>query len=939
MELDIEELDEPDPLVDDGVGLPMPEGPTLRDYQIRAKEAIYAGWKDYSRQLVVMATGTGKCLGRGTPVLKYDGTIVPVETIAAGDLLMGPDSTARKVTSVCQGREMLYRVKPKKGTPYVVNESHILSLRVTNCGRRSTSCTGRKYRAGEIANVGVLDYLSASTTFRHCAKSWRSGVLFRHEDTDRDLPPYLLGLWLGDGHSKGPTFTTGDSEVAKEVMLYAHRRGLKATHEQGRGCTNIHIRQRRRTGRGPGTNNLLNALRRFGLINNKHIPHLYKANDVTIRLEVLAGLLDTDGSLSSNCYDYISKVERLADDVCFVARSLGMAAYKTESLKSCQTGSVGLYYRVSISGNVDTIPCRIKKKRAAIRRQKKDALVSAITVESVGYGDYFGFEISGTDRLFLLGDFTVTHNTVLFSSIAADEVAVETAEEVARGGKVLIVAHTEELLDQAADKLTRVTGIVSEREKAEEYASTGAAVVIASIQTLSKDERLTAFPPDHFSLVIVDECHRILARSYLKVVYYFHFGEASLDESWVMPEPGAAYKRGARVLGFTATDDRGDRRSLGQIFEHCAFEYGLLDACRDGYLVRPVVKQFPLKVDMQGVRIRGRDLDAHEISQRLTPFLMEIAKKVAEEARERKTIIWLPSVDSATRLSEALRGAGMNASFVSGACPDRAEKITAFRAVGPGSVMCNAMLLNEGVDIADVNCCMMLRPTKIRSLAVQAYGRGTRVLPGVIDGLETKEERLRAIAASLKPDMLILDVLWLTDRLDLIKPVDLVAQRADMRDRMQELQKEGEKYDLLDLEGVATRDLLKSLEAAARRTAHREARVLDPLAWAVDLGDEKLATYEPETDFDRRPATKGQLDFLQRQHFDVEKIRCFGQASMIIGKMMQRFKLNLATPQQLNFLHKLVPAKPSDALLSKADCTVHIDAALKAKKAKAATGG
>jgi superfamily II DNA or RNA helicase len=632
--------------------------------------------------------------------------------------------------------------------------------------------------------------------------------------------------------------------------------------------------------------------------------------------------------MSCNGYDYVSKIERLADDVCFLARSLGMASYKAECKKSCQTGAVGTYYRVSISGHVESIPCRIKKKRAAPRRQKKNVLLTGINIEPIGEGDYFGFEIAGPDRLFLLGDFTVTHNTVLFSKIIQ--------KVVAKGGRCLVVAHTEELLDQAADKLFRSTGLVSEREKAEEFASTGAQVVVASIQTLSKYNRLTAFPPNHFALVIVDEAHRSLARSYMKVMAYFHFGAASLDDSWVMPAPGEPYKPLCRLLGVTATDDRGDRRSLGQFWQHCPVEYGIIDAVRDGYLVRPVTKTLPLKIDVTGVRIRGNDFDAQEVDARLTPLLREIARQIKLEAGDRKTMVWLPSVDSARRLSEALAQAGLNASFVSGACHDRAEKIAAFRVAGPGSVICNAMLLTEGVDIADVSCGCMLRVTKIRSLLVQAMGRGTRVLPGVIDGLETKEDRIAAIAASSKPNMLILDFLWLSDRLDLVRAVDLVATRSDMKDRMQALSADGKEYDLLDLEGVATRDLLKSLEAAARKNANKAARVLDPLSWAVDLGDEKLATYEPETAFDSRPATPGQMEFLRKQHFDVNKVKCFGHADLIIGKLMMRYKMKLASPQQLHFLHQLGVPHDKATTLSLADASATIDTILKEKKARRA---
>lgn len=526
---------------------------------------------------------------------------------------------------------------------------------------------------------------------------------------------------------------------------------------------------------------------------------------------------------------------------------------------------------------------------------------------------------------------TGTGKTILFSMLTADEVR--------NGGRVLIVAHTEELLDQAADKLAAMTGLPSDREKADEYASPDAHVVIASIQTLSKTERLKQFPVGHFSLMIVDEAHRSLARSYLKVMNYYHFGEQSLDEAWLMPEAGVEYKPRCRILGVTATADRGDRRSLGQFYQHCVFEYGLIDACRDGYLVRPVVHNIPLQggpIDIRGVRSLGGDLDAGEIAARLSPFLHEIACHVAVEAKDRKTIIFLPSIDAASRLADALVAAGMPAWFVSGACPDRAEKISRFRAAPIGTVICNAMVLTEGFDAPDVSCVCVLRPTKIRSLFVQCTGRASRPLPGIIDGLEDKGQRLAAIAASAKPDMLILDFLWLSDRLDLVKPVDLMTTRPDLLDRMAAAAA-GPVVDLLDLEGVATRDLLKSLEAAAKKNANKERRVLDPLAWAVDLGDDKLATYEPETAFDRRAPTKGQIDFLEKQKFDVSKITCFGQASALIGRIMMRYKHHLATPAQLHFMHQLGFTTEAASGMTIPEASAAIDARMKARKQRADT--
>jgi superfamily II DNA or RNA helicase len=521
--------------------------------------------------------------------------------------------------------------------------------------------------------------------------------------------------------------------------------------------------------------------------------------------------------------------------------------------------------------------------------------------------------------------------TVVFSHVIK--------EQIAKGGRVLVIAHTEELLDQAAAKLLSTTGINSEREKASEHASLSAAVVIASIQTLSKDARLMGFPDDHFSLVIVDETHRIVAYSYQKVCCYFHFGESSLDEAWVMPEPGVPFNHKAKVIGFTATADRGDKRSLGTFFQTIAFNYGLIEACRDGYLVRPVMKNIPIKIDVKGIRIsrsqEGGDFDKMEVAARLSPLLREIAKQIANEAIDRKVLVFLPSVESAQRMAEAASEVGFNASFISGACVDRAQKMEAFRNAGLGSLCANAMLMVEGVDVPDISCIVPLRLTKIRSLLSQMSGRGMRPLTGLIDGLRTKEERVAAIAASAKPTCLILDPLWLSDRLDLVHPVDLVATRAEVRQKMSESIEAGAVTDLLSLEATATRDLMKTLEAAARKHANKQARVIDPLSWAVSLGDAALANWEPVTDWDELPATQGQLDLIRKQHLDTTNIIYRGHAQKIIGRLLARMKLHLATASQLNFMRQLGIPEDKSTMLTIEEATTAIDATLAAKRARA----
>lgn len=511
--------------------------------------------------------------------------------------------------------------------------------------------------------------------------------------------------------------------------------------------------------------------------------------------------------------------------------------------------------------------------------------------------------------------------TVCFSEVAN--------REVAAGGKVLILAHTDELLEQAIDKLHRSTGIEASKEKASDRASPFASVVIASVQTLSRDNRLTSFSDSQFQLVIIDECHRSLSASYLKVIRYFHYGAESLHPDWQEPPAGAPYQHKARILGVTATASRGDKRSLGELYQRVAFEYGLLEAVRNGYLVRPIVKNIPLKVDMRGIKIsraggNGSDFDLGEVSRRIAPILQEVAKQVALAAPNLKTVIFTPSVETARVLSEALVGYGMNASFVSGACKDRDEKIERFRAAGPGSVLCNALLVVEGFDVPDITGVCILRPTRIWGFFVQASVRGTRTLTGLIDGLEEKDQRLAAIAASAKPSFTIIDFLWLTDRHDLIQPVDLIASKPQIRERML---KSGE-VDLLKAEEVAERDFLQSLAKAARKHAAKQARTIDPIAMAVSLGDMALASWEPETAWDKDPLTVGQISFLTKNGVDASKVKYKGLASKIIGRIVARMKLHLATPRQLSLMAQLGLDEHTCATLTTKEASEVIDRTL-----------
>lgn len=366
---------------------------------------------------IVAGSGVGKCFGRGTLVLMFDGSFKRVENIVVGDLVMGDDSTPRRVLRTHRGVDQLYKVVPVKGNPYVVNSEHTLVLkRTSNRVDAKSGCRRPRYenspwRNGELFELSVKDYLRQSPRFRNNMRGFRVGVDFAERPVR--VNPYFLGVWLGDGTSRCVDITNADPEVNEAVACEAASRDLAVNIKSLKGnAANVSVTNR------VGTNSLRKDLKHYNLLKNKHVPDDYKVNSREVRLQVLAGLFDTDGSKSNNCFDFVNKNKQLADDVVFLARSLGLAAYVKPCHKTCQTGGGGIYWRVTISGDTSEIPVRIGRKVCHARKQAKRVNVTGIKVVPAGCGQYFGFETDGNHR-FLLADFTVVHNSVFLACMTS----------------------------------------------------------------------------------------------------------------------------------------------------------------------------------------------------------------------------------------------------------------------------------------------------------------------------------------------------------------------------------------------------------------------------------------------------------------------------------------------------------------------------------------
>ena len=450
-----------------------------------------------------------------------------------------------------------------------------------------------------------------------------------------------------------------------------------------------------------------------------------------------------------------------------------------------------------------------------------------------------------------------------------------------RGGRVLFLANRNELCSQPLAAFHE-QGMIAGLEKAEFKAPLTAKVVIGSVQSLTRKSRLERFPKDHFTHVWADEAHGALAESWKRIFNHFD---------------------SAKVCGITATSFRADGKLLSEIFETEAYRKDLFNLVDEGYLVDPDhVEKLSTAVSLANVRIKrtpeGKDFDAQDSADALAPYFLEIARELKARFSDRHILCFLPLVASSKKFTEACLSVGLNAVHVDGEDPQRNEKLQDFKE-GRTTLLCNANLLHTGVDIPICDATLNLRPTKSKVLYTQIVGRSTRTAPGVIDGLETVDERLRAIKASRKPHSIIIDPLWLTLEHDLVNPAYLIAADEEMAEEMKKATAGKEGYSLREIQ----RDIQAEREAAIRRRLEAAARfragMLSAEYFAAAIGAHDLVNWTPIYAADKVRIGKFSKTLLSNAGIDPSTVESEAHARKIMQAIGVRRYKKLAEIREL----------------------------------------
>lgn len=874
-----------------------------RPYQVDMHNSVIKHLeKGIDQQIIVQATG---CHAKGTKILMFDGTVKNVEDIKPNDLIMGNDSMPREVLSLARGNETMYRIIPNKGESFVVNEGHILALKQTSGGNYTN-----KYE-----NIVLKDYINKSNNFKHCYKLQRKAVDFipfiNIMDNESPTLMYWIGLWLGDGNRDRPQITNPDQEIAdffydefdEYCLWYTNPRvNINKIATKDRCDVYSFVTKIRES------NPMLDLISTLVINDEKRITRKYLLQHKNQRIHLLAGIIDSDGHLSNGGYEIITKYKGLCQDILFLARSLGFAAYSSIKIGKIKSLNFeGNYYRIYISGNTDQIPCKVKRKQAKPRKQKKDVLMTGFKVEKLPEADFYGFALSG-NHLYLTEDFTVHHNTgKTFGSCALIHKM--------RFKRTLWLTHREELIDQSGKALAMTFsdnpkeiddyietngGLFSTLNRLNSMFATGSAaqfikknmgiikrermdvdkpLVVASMQTLYR--RLDKIDPNSFDCIICDEVHLFMAKTYKQCVDHFNV---------------------KLRLGLTATPHRADGLSLYGLFKKITFEYDLAQAIREGWLVEINGIRCKTQINIDTVHTRIGEFVQSELSQVVDcPERNNlIVDKYLEYAKDKQAIFYCVDINHAKNLADTFYRRGLQSVNVvvsdKKITPDRKDIIRKFKK-GEIKILTNVDILTTGFDYPDLGVVGMACPTKSLVKYIQSVGRGTRPQSGILEGKETIEERIEAIKNSQKPNLTLLDFVDVTSRHSLINAWELDRKKdpeertfitKEIKDKLIEA-REKRKFD-----AVTNKDVKVNLIPLPKLKYSTSPKMQDDATPAQINLMKSRGVYEEGVHYTKGdasyaisnlPISEGRVNWLIKQGYDAPMDTTFGQYKLILDKI------------------------------------------------------
>ncbi len=505
-----------------------------------------------------------------------------------------------------------------------------------------------------------------------------------------------------------------------------------------------------------------------------------------------------------------------------------------------------------------------------------------------------------THKSCLLVMATSTGKTRTFGAIAADW-----------PGSVLVLAHRDELIQQAKEDLEAITGEPVEVEQGQMRCSSTARLVVGSLDSVRSQKRLDRMGRDRFSLIIFDECHICLAPTYRKILEFFN----------------------AKLLGVTATPDRTDKKALGQVFEVVAYVFDIQQAIESGYHVPIVAREVTLgEIDISGVKTQGGDLSAAMLDEAMLKACAGIVSETLKYEPDRQGIVYMPGVRSAELVAQLFnKEVSGSACFVHGGTPteERREMFRDYKA-GKYKYLSNCQVATVGTNLPNASLIVLGRPTKSRLLSTQMCGRGGRVLPGTVDHIPGRgdfAERQEAIAGSAKPNCSILDFVGNCGKHKLVTPVDILGgsySEVEVKLAKEKLKEGGDVRAMLE----AARKELQRIAQQARIAASSAITEIDPFGV---LGM-KRETNQTDLTFGYRPMTDGQRGFLQRAGLTEKDLFNLSkpEAQRLIGCVIKRRDLGLATYSQIRQLAKFGVTERNISSSRATEALAHIFAQKKA---------